>query len=141
MRRILTFLTVLVVIASVPHSAATRSRPVESIYIGSVDGGLDTGRFRELLKDALEAAGLHVTETSEAADAVLSGRVSPWGESNGMFKAFLSDRDGRILWGRSVPRPIRTHKTHCETRDTDTALAQNLAKAVRSAKIRSVSRE
>ena len=133
--------TLLAVIAAVPQSAATHSRPVESVYIGTVVDGLDNGRFRILLKAELEKAGVLVAETSAQADAVLSGKVSGWSESNGVFKALLSGRDGKRVWEGSVPRPLRTHKTHCETRDTATALAQNLAKAVRSARIRTVDRE
>jgi len=122
---------------SIPQFAAKRSRPIESIYIGSVVDGLDNARFRSLLKAELERTGLRVTETRETADAELSGKVIGWSETGGVFHALLADRDGKRLWEASVPRAIRTHKISCEPRDTATALAQKLAKAVHSARLRS----
>ena len=115
--------------------AAAPSRPLNRIYIGAVVSGLDEDQFRVVLKDELVKAGFAVAETSDRADAVLSGKVSGWTEWAGDFEAVLVGRDGKHLWQGSVRRPIRTHKTHCEERDSATLLAQNLARAISRAKM------
>ena len=123
---------VLLAITALPQFAAERQR-IQTLYIGPVVQGFDDNRFHRLLTLELERAGFVILDNREEAQAVVAGSMSVWAEAGGAFTATLTSSDGRRLWQGSVPNPKRFRTIRCDDRDTLTALAQNIAKAMRKA--------
>ena len=126
-------IVVLVAASLLPQLAAERRQTPRRVYIGTVVQGFDGDRFRNLLALELERAGFVVTDRKDEAEAVVTGEQSVWAEGGGGFSVSLTNSAGERLWQGSVPNPMRLRKTHCDDRDRLTALAQNVATAVRKA--------
>ena len=135
MSKVLLPLTLLALLVAAPQWAAAPSRHLKTICLGALDDGLNGERFRDILRDEFAKGGIEVTASRDRADAILSGGVSNWSEWGGSFNARLDAPNGKLLWHGSVPRAIRSRKSHCDDRDTATALAQSIVHAVSKVKI------
>ena len=128
------------VLAETPQTGPAALHLVQKIYVDEMGTSSEAGRLRLLLEDQLSERGFTVVDSSQKADAVLSGVTSVaepgihGGPADIAITARLTSADGSRLWStniggqRYVINPIKALKF----KDPVEHRARELAKKLRS---------
>ena len=96
------------VLAETPQTGAGALHLVQKIYVEEMGTSPEAGRLRLLLEDQLSERGFTVVDSSQKADAVLSGVTSvaragiDGGPADIAITARLTSTDGSRLWSTNI---------------------------------------